>query len=308
MKGIIYTTTGQRDRAVTRNYHNSPDAINHSIGAKDVDVKNIKSKVKSTCPRNTNYRSNYTIGFEIEKSRFDMDFQREYALLKGYEYDGSCGVEAITNILPLLPPSQWRNKIFDMIYKAKGIIDDETSPSNYDCGGHTTLQVDGVLARDLYKGIRLNASILMAMFRYRLKNEYCRYNLRMEYQHHIGSEGQIGDTPSFNGGIRGRHWHHKYQFCLLKNVENLIEFRVPSRITSYKQLFRRYEVMYEIVDFSITKPNGRFSSLLNKVRPIVLSMYGNDAEKTDMVLSLAKDFRSFIKDGRISNSIREFLI
>jgi len=92
MKGIIYTTTGQRDRAVTRNYHNSPDAINHSVGAKDVDVKNIKSKVLDQSgisvvlgrrTRIANYRSKYTIGFEIEKSRFDMDFQREYALLKG---------------------------------------------------------------------------------------------------------------------------------------------------------------------------------------------------------------------------------
>lgn len=305
-KGITYTTTGEQARSRMNGYHGSPNALDHSYGATEVDVKNIKSKVLNHSgvmgngTRIANYRSKYTIGFEIEKTSFGLDSQKEYALFKGYERDGSCGVEAITNILPLLPASQWRNKIFDMIFKAKGILDDATSPSDFDCGGHITLKVNDMDALDFYKAIRLNSAILMSLYRKRLKNKYCRHNLRMEFR--------IGDTPSFNGGVSYRDWHNKYQFCLLKSSEGLVEFRVPNRITSYKQMFRRYELMYQIVDFSITKPNGRFSTLLNKVKPTILSMYEGDTAKVDMLLSLAKDFRKFIKDGTISNSVRQFLI
>jgi hypothetical protein len=45
-------------------------------------------------------------------------------LLCGFERDGSCGYEAVTNILPLLPASVWRNKVYDMMHKASRIIED----------------------------------------------------------------------------------------------------------------------------------------------------------------------------------------
>jgi len=310
-KGITYTTTGQPSRWRMNDYHRSPRALDHSYGATDIDVKNIKSKVTNVGLRQANYRSKYTIGFEIEKTSFGLGSQKEYALFKGFERDGSCGVEAITNILPLLPASQWRNKIFDMIYKAKGILDDGTSPSDFDCGGHISIKVNDVDSSELYKNIRLNSAILMSMFRLRLKNKYCRHNLRMDVR--------FNGNRSFNGGndedygrlryyLDENGWHNKYQFCLHKRSEGLVEFRIPNRIRSYKQMFRRYELMYHIVDFTITKPNGRFSTLLKRVEPTLISMYEGDRAKVDMIMSLAKDFRKFIKDGRISNSIREFLI
>ena len=294
--GITYSTTGERSRSQMNRYHGKPSVLDHSYGATEIDVKNIKSKVTNVGLRIANYRSNYTIGFEIEKNEFGRGQRKEYALIQGYERDGSCGVEAVTNILPLLPPSQWRNKIFDMVYKAKGIMDDDKSPSNMRCGGHITIGVNGMSGEELNEKVRLNASILLALFRKRLKNGYVRHNLRMQaYNPH-----QYGDRLThFNG------WDRKYQIALAKS--NCLEFRVPNRITSYKQMFRRYELMYEIVDFSIEKPNGRFSSLLKKVEPIILSMYEGDRAKVDMILSLAKDFYKFVKDGTISNSIEEFI-
>lgn len=295
-KGITYTTTGERSRSQMNRYHNKPSVLDHSYGATEMDVKNIKSKVTNVGLRVANYRSNYTIGFEIEKAEFGRGTRKEYALIQGYERDGSCGVEAVTNILPLLPPSQWRNKIFDMIFKAKGIMDDERSPSNLRCGGHITIGVNGMDGQELNEKVRLNASILLALFRNRLKNGYVRHNLRMQpYDPY-----QYGDRLThFNG------WDRKYQIALAKS--NCLEFRVPNRITSYKQMFRRYELIYQILDFSITKPNGRFSTLLNKVKPTILSMYEGDIAKTIMILNLAKDFYKFVKDGTISNSIEEFI-
>ena len=82
---------------------------------------------------------------------------------------------------------------------------------------------------------------------------------------------------------------------------------MPNRISSYKQMFRRYELMYEIVDFSITKPNGRFDSLLKKVEPIILSMYEGDKDKVEYIKTLAKDFYKFVKNGTISDSIKDFI-
>lgn len=300
-KGITYTTTGEQSRSRMNGYHRKPSVLDHSYGATEIDVKNIKSKVLNHSgvmgngTRITNYRSKYTIGFEIEKATFGRGQRKEYALIQGYERDGSCGVEAVTNILPLLPPSQWRNKIFDMVYKAKGILDDDKSPSTMRCGGHITIGINGMDGQELNEKVRLNASILLALFRKRLKNGYVRHNLRMQ--------------PYYdNDGVRISHfngWDRKYQIALAK--DNCLEFRVPNRITSYKQMFRRYELMYEIVDFSIEKPNGRFSSLLNKVKPIILSMYEGDTAKVDMILSLAKDFYKFVKDGTISSNIEEFI-
>lgn len=309
--GITYSTTGERSRSQMNRYHGKPSVLDHSYGATEIDVKNIKSKVLNHSgvmgngTRVANYRSKYTIGFEIEKNEFGRGQRKEYALIQGYERDGSCGVEAVTNILPLLPPSQWRNKIFDMVYKAKGIMDDDKSPSNVRCGGHITIGVNGMSGYQLNEKVRLNASILLALFRKRLKNPYVRHNLRMQPYNdpNTSDEHGLGGTrlypPHFNG------WDRKYQIALVKS--NCLEFRVPNRITSYKQMFRRYELMYQIVDFSITKPNGRFSSLLNKVKPTILSMYEGDTAKTDMILSLAKDFYKFVKDGTISNSIEEFI-
>lgn len=296
-KGITYTTTGERSRSRINRYHGKPSVLDHSYGATEIDVKNIKSKVTNVGLRQANYRSNYTIGFEIEKSEFGRGTRKEYALIQGYERDGSCGVEAVTNILPLLPPSQWRNKIFDMVYKAKGIMDDDTSPSSLRCGGHITIAVNEFSGFELNEKVRLNASILLALFRKRLKNGYVRHNLRMQpYRNPNNGE----NIHHYNG------WDRKYQLALVKS--NTLEFRVPTRITSYKQMFRRYELMYQIVDFSITKPNGRFSTLLNRVKPTILSMYEGDTEKVDMIMSLAKDFYKFIKSGTVSNSIRDFIM
>ena len=289
-KGIEYNTTGNQQRVDMCQYHRKPSVLNHSHGAKFVDVKSISTRVLST---QTGYSSFFTVGFEIEKSTFGRGARKEYALIQGYERDGSCGVEAVTNILPLIQPSQWRNKVFDMIFKARKIMDDDTSPSNFRCGGHITIGVRGLSGENIRKKVRLNSAIFMALFRKRLKNNYCKHNLRMESEY--GEE-----TNHFN------RWHYKYQFALVK--DNCFEFRIPSRITSYKQMFRRYELMYHVLDFSIYKPTAQFSTLLRKVKPIILSMYEGDVEKTDNILLLAKDFRKFIKEGKISENIRDFIV
>lgn len=273
MKGIKYDLSGETNRRRINNYHrNKPPFRDFSTGATKFDVKNIQSKVTQI---GNHYKSNYTIGFEVEKNSFGLNRLREFELISCFETDGSCGVEAVTNILPLLPPSQWRNKIFDIMFKAQRIINDSESPSNFRCGGHMTIGVKGFNGSEIQQKIRGNSGILYALFRKRLKNSYCSEDNRM-----------TNDSRA--------HW--KYRVSKIAN-HMLLEYRLPSRIISYKQMFRRYEIMYTIVDFTFTNPNGRFSTLLNKVKPIILSMYEGDTEKTDKIIKLSKHFRKYILTG-----------
>jgi hypothetical protein len=57
----------------------------------------------------------------------------------------------------------------------------------------------------------------------------------------------------------------------------------------------------------VNNPSGSFESFVKRVRPVVLSMYNGDAEKTENVLKLAKHFQKYINTGDVDGSIAEFL-
>lgn len=246
------------------------------------------------------YSSRFTIGYEIEKNSLHRAAVKEYPLLCGYERDGSCGYEAVTHILPLLPAGQWRNKVFDLFVQAEKIIDDRFSPSDKRCGGHITVAVQGLSGDELREKIRKNCGIIFALFRKRLNNDYCGANRRL----------QPNSDRVFHSYSRAHYYsadgnHHKYQTALVKG--DCLEFRIPSRVESVKQMIRRYELFYEVVNFSVNSPNGSHDLLLKRIDPIVLSMYNGDRAKADEVLSLSKHFRKYILAGDIHQDIAPFV-
>jgi hypothetical protein len=94
----------------------------------------------------------------------------------------------------------------------------------------------------------------------------------------------------------------------MANVKgNTVEFRLVSRFQSVKQMMRRYQLFYEIVDFSINQPNGRHDSLLKRIRPIILSMYDGNETTTDEVMGLASLFRAYIINGVAHERLERFL-
>ena len=101
-----------------------------------------------------------------------------------------------------------------------------------------------------------------------------------------------------NGGGR-------YQVLLTK--VNTVEFRLVARFDNVKQMMRRYELMYELLDFSVNNPNGKFKTFLNKVKPIVKSMYGGDEEKTNEILELAKAFQKMIDTNKTNAQVSPYL-
>jgi hypothetical protein len=311
MAGIIYKLTGQRSRGVIASYHQKPSALHVGKTPHRVDIAGLKKAQQRDLITfdGIEYTSRFTIGFEIEKNDLHRGAVREYELLCGFERDGSCGYEAVTHILPLLPATSWRTKVFDMMHKAEKIIDDRFSVSDKRCGGHITLSVQGMSGDELRAKVRKNCGVILALFRKRLNNKYCGANRRM--QEGIASVfNSYGQTYDY--GRHDNHW--KYQLALVKNGSagydangKLLEFRLPSRVQSVKQLMRRYELFYELVNFSVNNPNGSHEAFLKRVRPIILSMYNGDENLTSEVLRLSKHFREFILSGRIHQDIAQYL-
>lgn len=289
MNGINYTTTGQRDRGQVQSYHHKPSPLFLNKTKFSVDINGLKRAEQRNAIKidGADFVSKFTIGFEVEKNQLHRGAVREYELFCGFERDGSCGYEAVTHILPLLPSGMWRTKVFDMMHKAEKIIDDRYSPSDRRCGGHITIAVDGLRGEEVRERVRGYAGIVYALFRNRLRNSYCSNNPRMQ---------DALECPS-------HLWHHKYQLALVKG--GCLEFRVPSRFESVKQMMRRYELFYEMVNASMSGVSH--SSFLKKIEPIILSMYNGDTSKVAEVIKLAKHFRAYILKGEIHQDIVSYV-
>lgn len=306
---LVYEITGQSDRGMVARYHRKPDALFLNKTKSKTDMSGLKPRQQAVAIEfdGSEYTSKFTIGFEIEKNQMHRNVIREYPLFCGFEHDGSCGIngtdgyEAVTHILPLLPAGKWRNKVYNMFHEAERIIDDAHSPSDASCGGHITIAVDGMDGYKLRSDIRKNCGILLAMFRHRLNNKYCGSNRRMQDNHESGINSYGGAGYTYHS----RECHHKYQTALVKG--NCLEFRLPSRVQSVKQMMRRYELMHELVNFTVTKPNGSHDALIKTIKPILLSMYNGDVTKTDEVIRLSGLFRTFILKGTIHADIKKFL-
>jgi hypothetical protein len=282
--GIKYELTGNSERGEICSYHRKPSPLFLNKTKFGVDIVGLKKvEQRSIKFDGIEYQSKFTIGFEVEKNQLSRNAVKEYELFCGFERDSSCGYEAVTHVLPLLPAGQWRTKVYDMMYKAEKIIDDRFSPSDRRCGGHITIAVDGMDGSELLSSLRNNAGIILSLFRYRLKNTYCKENSILS-PYHSGS---------------------RYQVALVKG--NCLEFRIPSKFESVKQMMRRYELFYELIDFSLNNKSGSHLKFFKKVKPIILSMFNGDIEKTENVLSLAIHFQKYIESGRISDEISEFL-
>lgn len=281
--GIEYKVTGQTERGQVSNYHRKPEPLFLNKTKHSVDVAGLKKvEQKSIKFDGFEYASKFTIGFEVEKNSLSRNAVREYELFCGFERDASCGYEAVTHVLPLLPAGQWRTKVYDMIHKAEKIIDDRYSPSDRRCGGHITIASEGLSGAELLDKVRKNAGVVLALFRNRIQNRYCGENKR----------------------LKSDYYGSRYQVALVKGA--CLEFRIPSRFESVKQMMRRYELFYHLVDFSVNG-SGSFEAFIKRVRPVIVSMYNGDTDKAEAVLSLSKHFQKFINTGDVHESIAEFV-
>lgn len=289
MSGIKYYTTGEYERGELVGYHEKLPPIHLNVGADDSDLRGIhhltKDKVVHKSPLFDNYASDFAIGFEIEKSRIDDSLIKEYTLFCGFERDRSCGVEAVTHILPLLPPSTWRTKVFDLFYQAEDII---KQPDNASCSCHVNLSSMSMRGK-LHTHIKPYMGIVYALWRKRLKNSYCRFDVFLDFDASNACGIYVDNV-------------HKYRVAVDKY--ELVEIRLPSRVSSVRQLMRRYELFYELMRAAKMKPT--FSAFLRRVKPIVEMMYENK-QKAEYVISLAKVFQKMINTRVVPEELYQYV-
>jgi len=303
--GIEYTKTHERSRGRVMPYHHKPSPVNLNNTYYEYDIKNFSpKKSKEVLLFHQTWRgseivdiarSKFTIGFEIEKNYFNRGAVKEYELFCGFETDSSCGYEAVTHVLPLVPSGTWRTKVFDMMLKAEKIIDNQYSPADSRCGGHINIGVSGQTGQEVLDAIRKYMGIVYALFRFRLKTNYCMHNPRLL---------QSYELSNYHDDIVYRH-HNKYRVALPKY--DILELRIPTRVESVKQLMRRYELMYEIVDTAYNKPKTTLNKLLRDIKPILLRMYDRDEAKVDEIVTLAIHFQKYIDKGTIDPAIKSFI-
>jgi hypothetical protein len=305
LNGIVYTTTGDERRGEVQSYHAKPSPLKHNKTKYQVDVLGLKSIDKSraivVCAESdgsTAYESKFTIGFEVEKNSLHRASVKEYPLFCGFERDSSCGYEAVTHILPLLPEGKWRNKVFDLFVQAEKIIDSRYSPADRRCGGHVTVSVKGMTSDEIREALRPFCGIIHSLFEKRLQNPYCNSNLRMQ-------EYTLPHSLRWNGrNAQGG----RYEFALEKSFgdgSGGLEFRVVSRFESVKQMIRRYELFYALLDTAINAPSTSHEAFLKRIRPIIVSMYNGSEAEADVRLEKARAYRRFIMNGKYTALIAE---
>ena len=286
---IEYLNDDNAQRGQMSHYHHKPRFRDYREGASLGDISGLSASDRDALHMKSPLivGAQFGIGFEIEKNRISRGAVRPYPLFCGFERDSSCGYEAVTNILPLVGKSIWRNKVFNMFHEAERVIDDQWSPSDYSCGGHMTISVDGMSGEELMEIMRPLSGIVLALYRRRLNHHYCNSNMTMLPR---------GHDDVYNG----------YQRSNVVNVKTgAIEYRLPSRITSVASLKRRYELMYVLVDCAVKGKTASYA--LRKVQPIVLAMYEGNKDKTAKVMSLAKAMTKFIKSGKINAEVMPFV-
>jgi len=300
-------------RTVVQGYQQSPNAENYASTPFEIDLKglnrrqrenNIRTTQTSALPYEVIHKSIFTIGMEVEKSRISREVLigsslNEFCyLMKGIERDGSCGLEAITNILPLVPQCKWRNKMFNLMYEAEKLIEEEYSQSDemngrgsYMCGGHITISSLNHSSTELLQLMRPYIAIIYALNRKRLANQFCCNNVNARTR---GESGQF--NPAYN----------KYQPIFTKDGGKLLEFRLWSRFTSVKQMINRYKLMQIIVDYAVND-RGTYAKLMKKLKPTLLSMYNNDEQKVNELIVLSRSFKKMLLNNKIDEKIVPFI-
>ncbi len=254
-----------------------------------LDVKG-QALTLETC--NTSLEDFY-IGFEVEKNFFVNDEGVEVCergdevhpsrLFCNFETDASCGVEAVTNILPLGGvKSEARKSMFKLFDEEKPLINESGADTR--CGGHITVSctIKGyVKGYNLYAALRQNMALIYAMFPHRLARRYCEANTALLI---------LPDHP-------------KYSPVNVKT--NCVEIRLPNAIRTVEQIKNRYDLLYKIMKYTVVEPIT-FKQLKNEVKSNLMRIYGRNESKVEQVLNLADGFHHFLVNRQINESIKRY--
>jgi hypothetical protein len=281
---IKYNKTGQRARAHLVRY-NGTEGLDRQFNIVPAqELRDVNKKYYVPSPDGKYLKTKFAIGFEVEK--LTVRNEEEYSIFRGFERDSSVArsprserdCEAITNILPLVPNSNLKNKIMDLMAEARPILD---APIDTYCGGHINLSAQGMSGRELKAALKPFSGLIYAMYKGRLKKRYGN-----------------GDMFLNNSG----YWRG-----VINAKSKVAEYRFPSAVPSAESLMKRYSLFFELMDTAVHRPRTRFNTFLERVRPILMRMYDQDAAKVEEVFQLARDFQRMLDKGRVTRRILPYL-
>lgn len=281
---IKYNKTGQRARAHLVRY-NGTEGLDRQFNIVPAqELRDVNKKYYVSSPDGKYLKTKFAIGFEVEK--LTVRNEEEYSIFRGFERDSSVArsprserdCEAITNILPLVPNSNLKNKIMDLMAEARPILD---APIDTYCGGHINLSAQGMSGRELKAALKPFSGLIYAMYKGRLKKRYGN-----------------GDMFLNNSG----YWRG-----VINAKSKVAEYRFPSAVPSAESLMKRYSLFFELMDTAVHRPRTRFNTFLERVRPILMRMYDQDAAKVEEVFQLARDFQRMLDKGRVTRRILPYL-
>lgn len=228
--------------------------------------------------------ANWTIGFEIEKETVyneetglqvseQGDEIEEQPFFWKWETDSSCGIEGVSNAYDL--------------FSSKGIREDIRLSDYIDApvdtrraGGHISVKCNEYTRSFGLAQIRPYAGLIYALWRYRLKSEYCSKNKKLDEE----------------------AYQDRYDVIRVRG-HNFLEFRLPSRVKNRKQLIWRYKLFHCTI--RAMKEEKPFDDYLRNVSSLLDEVYG--LEKKDKILALSKSFENYLNNGVISSDISEFI-
>lgn len=241
---------------------------------------------------NQEKESYFKIGFEVEKVQFLNntksicyrvgDVVHDSKLFHRFERDGSCGVEAVTHILPLGGvKSINRKEVFKMIDSEKTLIN--YSPTSIECGGHITLSSslrEFAYGINLVGALRDKIAIFYAMFAPRLSNRYCANN-----------------TLILNGVNK--------KYSPINTKRNTVEIRLPNAIKSCTQMKNRYDLCFKLMKYSTIEPIT-WKQFKNEIYSNMMRIYNKDEAKVLHTFSLADMFRKYLLTLEMTDDLSTF--
>lgn len=223
-------------------------------------------------PESPRHRGLYSVGFEVEKNRNGYG-EGEYMgcndLFAYWESDGSCGIEGITHAYTLGSSRLFSNHVSAASSLLNLGADDR-------CGGHFSLKGPKVSLAT----VRQYAGLLYALYRHRLKNDYCRHNPRL-------LEGTC----------------ERYSTVRVRSVE-FCEFRVPRGVKNATQLRNRFEFIQLLSDAIYEEKT--FRQYLRSNTALMRRVYP-DVEKRRVIWDLARHFQHWILEDEAHESIKQWI-
>lgn len=232
-----------------------------------------------------------SIGYEVEKTKFRVEDDRDYVqsrgsyvgsytIMRGFEQDSSCGVEAITHILPA-----------DLSYipYVEGLMDDASmvfdSPISRGCGGHISFSRRGMTGLDLMSKMRGNLAIFYSVWRRRLNSTFCKGNKSLHYE-----------------GNPNNHYHG---FSVARMKGTVIELRLPDAVKDTADLKNRHKMMAVVMHHSIL--GSSWDVMIESLSPHLLERYGGCQTTVDEIVFMAELFREWLLTSTADPLIHDYI-